>query len=98
MSGGLSPRFSFSRRFHGIAYVFAIPQRGFAEQPAIRAAHFHVFPGLPPLLLPADKEFHRAVDRWPRCVLLLRWLLHRQRFWLEARRFPQPYRLPIFQI
>src|ERR1700676_3158874 len=98
MSGGLSPRFSFSRRLHGIAYVFAIPQRGFAEQPAIRATHFHAVPGIRPLLLPADKKLHGTVDRRRDNIgVLTRRLIQRQRIGLELRSILEPRRLQIFQ-
>ena len=56
------PMLRLASRFHGVANVFAIAQRSFAQQAAIGRAHFHAVAGVGTCLLAADVELDGAVD------------------------------------
>src|SRR5205085_12054522 len=62
MRGALRPTCSFARRFDRIANVFAVSERSFAEQLAVRAADFHAVAGIRPRLLAANVKLNRPVN------------------------------------
>ena len=92
------PPFRFARRFNGIANVFAISKRRFAEQASIRAAHFDAVARIRARLLAADVQLHRAVNRRRRRAgLPARSFFSRKLRGANRRRLLKPNRFEILE-